>query len=282
MTFLDRIHACRRHDPAHFRAFTVGEEAIGHVKHEVAEALLAHPDVFRVDAWEVALVEDLAAPDARTEAVARAVADLRTRGWVEEARREPYAVVKAWGDAPLFLIDRSAVNAFGTASFGVHLNGFVRQADGIHLWVGRRSRQVRTAPGKLDHLVAGGQPHGLSLRENLVKECAEEAALPRGLAAQAVPTGAISYRLETRAGLKADTIFVYDLELPDDFVPHNTDGEVDAFELWPADRVMARVRDTDDFKFNVGPVLIDFFVRHGLLGPEAPDYLPILQALHAP
>ena len=29
-------------------------------------------------------------------------------------------------------------------------------------------------PGKLDHIVAGGQPYGISVMENVIKECEEE------------------------------------------------------------------------------------------------------------
>jgi hypothetical protein len=83
-------------------------------------------------------------------------------------------------------------------------------------------------------------------------------------------------------GLRDDTLFLFDLELPADFVPQNTDGELTGFELWDIGAVMARVRETDDFKFNVAPALIDFFLRHGLLDPDVePDYLPIVRQLHA-
>ena len=45
---------------------------------------------------------------------------------------------------------------------------------------------------------------------------------------------------------------------------------MDSFELWPIERVLAAVRDTDDFKFNVNLVLIDLFLREGLIsGPPA-------------
>jgi hypothetical protein len=54
--------------------------------------------------------------------------------------------------------------------------------------------------------------------------------------------------------------------LPADFRPVPADGEVESFELWPVARVLAAVRETDDFKFNVPLVLIDFFLRHGLVG----------------
>jgi hypothetical protein len=48
-------------------------------------------------------------------------------------------------------------------------------------------------------------------------------------------------------------------------VPAAVDGEVEAFELWPISRVLETVRETDDFKFNVDLVLIDLFLRLGLI-----------------
>lgn len=63
------------------------------------------------------------------------------------------------------------------------------------------------------------QPHGLSPHENVIKECGEEASIPRELAQRAVPAGAVSYSSEQAEGLKRDVLFCYDLELPQDFVP---------------------------------------------------------------
>ena len=80
--------------------------------------------------------------------------------------------------------------------------------------------------------------------------------------------------------LKPDVQYVFDLELPEDFTPALVDGEVDSFELWSVSRVMERVRDTFDFKYNCNLVLIDFFVRHGLIDPDDPDYLAIVAGLH--
>src|SRR3546814_6062152 len=99
------------------------------------------------------------------------------------------------------------------------------------MWTGRRARDKHTYPGMLDNTVAGGQPLGLSLRENLVKECAEEAAIPPALAERAVAVSAISYRHMTEEGFKPDVQFCFDLELPPDFVPRNTDGEIESFQL---------------------------------------------------
>ena len=46
------------------------------------------------------------------------------------------------------------------------------------------------------------------------------------------------YFFESERGLFPNTEFVFDLELPVDFVPSNNDGEVDGFELIPYDKVL--------------------------------------------
>ena len=67
--------------------------------------------------------------------------------------------------------------------------------------------------------------------------------------------------MERPEGLRRDLLHCYDLVLPEDFVPHPQDGEVSGFELWPIEQVLERVRDTEEFKFNVNLVLIDLFLR---------------------
>jgi hypothetical protein len=129
-------------------------------------------------------------------------------------------------------------------------------------------------------LVAGGQPAGLSLKENLIKEAKEEANIPKTLARRAVSVGGISYCTERTEGLRNDVLFLFDLEVPEDFEPRNTDGEIETFYLWPIERVAEIVRDTDDFKFNCGLIVIDFLIRWGYLEPDHADYVPLLKGLH--
>ena len=74
-------------------------------------------------------------------------------------------------------------------------------------------------------------------------------------------------------------LFCYDLEVPRDFVPRNNDGELVAFTLEDAGTVLAKVRDSDDFKFNVNLVLIDFALRHGLVPVDDPEYLDLILGL---
>jgi hypothetical protein len=85
--------------------------------------------------------------------------------------------------------------------------------------------------------------------------------------------------MENEEGVRNDVLFVYDLALPTDFVPRNTDGEIEEFYLWPVERVIETLASGDAFKFNVALVVIDFLVRRGLLPPEDPDYLEIVHGL---
>ncbi len=279
MSLLDRIEDCRRWRPEAYRPFAIEDRVIGRVRHEMARRLADFPAVFQIGDDAVRLNPSLAEPDGRTEAVATVLRRLVEAGDIRRWRGEAYPVVRRWGETPLMLMDRGAVPDFGVRAFGVHMNGYVRKASGLHLWVGRRSKNKPTGPGKLDHLVAGGQPHGLSVRDNLVKECAEEAGIPRALAEQAVPVGLVSYITEQPEGLRNDIAFCYDLAVPEDFVPRNTDGEVEAFHLWPIEQVIEVLAAGDDFKFNVALVNIDFLVRRGILGPQDPDYVAIVAGL---
>jgi 8-oxo-dGTP pyrophosphatase MutT (NUDIX family) len=118
--------------------------------------------------------------------------------------------------------------------------------------------------------------------DNLRKECAEEAGIPGALAERAVVVGAITYCRDSAGGLKPDVMYCYDLELPEDFEPVCTDGEVESFQRLPLAEVAALVRDTEAFKLNCNLTIIDFLIRHGFITPEEPDYLEIMAGLRSP
>nr|WP_294552426.1 DUF4743 domain-containing protein [uncultured Rhodopila sp.] len=240
--------------------FRIGGTHAGWVAPPAIEALRSFPAVL-VSADSVDLTVAEALDDIALALAERGV--LRRRG-------EPFDVC-ARPDLPaLAQVDRGAIPFFGIRAAGVHVNGLVRRPDGLHMWVARRAGNKMLDPGKLDHIVAGGIPAGLGPLQTLIKEAGEEAAIPAELASQAVPVAAFGYAMERQEGLRRDWLYAYDLELPEDFTPQPADGEVEAFELWCVDRVFAAVRDTDDFKFNVNLVLIDLFIRLGLIaGPEA-------------
>jgi 8-oxo-dGTP pyrophosphatase MutT (NUDIX family) len=271
MTLLRHIASCNRYDPLGFVEFTIAGRPAGLIRPETATYLsaqgLAEPggDFASVSAY-----------------LARIVDGLSGAGLMARPRGEMMPVLHRWGDPAIGQIDRAGLPALGLPAFGVHVNGFVRGEHGLELWIGRRAMDRPVAPGKLDHLVAGGVTMGLTAAQTLIKEADEEAGLPPDIARRAVPAGIVSYRLDLPEGLRRDTLFVFDLELPQGIVPANRDGEVESFELWPVARVIENLRTGDDFKFNVGPVLIDFLIRHGLLDPDnEPDYAELARGLRA-
>ncbi len=277
MSLLRHIEACNRFDPAEFQPFTIGGAPVGQVRAATAVALRAQNLVETADGG-------IGIPGGRFDAVSfhlrRIMAALAGAGMAAPLRGELTPVLHRWGETPVAAIDRAGLPALGLPAFGVHVNGFVRKTDGLHLWVGRRAMDRQVAPGKFDHLVAGGIPMGYSAGETLLKEADEEASLAAEVARRAVAVGVVSYRLTLPEGLRNDTLFIYDLEMPPGIVPFNRDGEVERFELWPADRVIGELRATDNFKFNVNLVLIDFLIRHGLLDPDSePDYAKLVRGL---
>ena len=279
MSFSDRIAACAEYDPDHYRPFLVDGIEVGRVRHDYARALGPHADVFHVGSDEVRLADGLTGFRRRTEAIDGVLKQLAEGGVLGGWRDEQYAVAAGPAHEPLFTMERAAVPLFGVMGYGVHLNGTVRDGGGLKMWIARRSMDKHTGPGKLDQIVAGGLPAGISPLDNLIKECAEEAGIEPGQAVLASPEGEVSIRTGHADGLYREILYIYDLDLAADFHPVNADGEVDDFYLWPLDRVIEVVRDTDDFEFDCALVVIDFLVRHGFIGPDHPEYRTIVGGL---
>ena len=281
MSFGDHIRACNNFDPARAVPLLAGDERVGLLRRDNAEALRQFADVFAVEEHAVRLVARYDV-DTLSRIIDRVVDVLVVERRVPKWRNETFDVAPRWGAPPIFRLDRGAVPFFGTRAYGVHLNGYRRNGDDLYLWVGRRSPDKKVAPDKLDNLVAGGVGNGHGLDETLLKEGDEEASIPTSITKHALPVGAVSYRIETELGIRDDVLFVYDLEMPADFLPQNRDGEIVHFDLVPASLVIDRVRTSDDFKFNVNLVILDFALRHGLLRPDDPEYLDVATGLHRP
>jgi len=239
--------------------FYSGAHHIGYVRPELGSRLVEISPAFSLAENRLNLAPD-ALPRLNEFALAAGI----------RVRREDFDVRETPDGPVLATLDRGALPSFGVIGVGVHLNGLVRRADGAHLWVGKRAADKKLDPGKLDHLVAGGVPAGLSPFETLVKEGEEEASLPPNLTAQAKQVARFSYNMERPEGLRRDVIYAYDLNLPESFTPVPADGEVEHFELWPLTKVYDALSTTDDFKFNVTLVLIDLLIRENLVtGPAA-------------
>jgi 8-oxo-dGTP pyrophosphatase MutT (NUDIX family) len=282
MSFADRIRHCNSYDPARAIPLWAGEHRIGWLRRDNAGMLTRlGGKVFAVEADSAHLLAEGDA-DSVSCAVDGVVDKLVAERLVPKWRNETFDVAPRWGERPIFRLDRGAVPFFGVRAYGVHLNGYCRIDSQYWLWIGKRASNKQVSPGKLDNMVAGGIGNGYAALATLVKEAEEEAGVTAELIASATAAGALTYRMETKHGIRDDVMFVYDLEVPENFTPSNSDGEIAEFELMPLATILERIRTTSDFKFNVNLVILDFAMRHGVLRPDEPEYLDVANGLHCP
>ena len=184
-------------------------------------------------------------------------------------------------------IERSGSPLFGINTYGVHMTLFMKTDNGLKIWVPRRAKTKQTYGGMLDNSVAGGLAIGESPFLCLLREAFEEASLPEGLVkARAKACGTVSYIhvRDAQAGgesglFQPECQFCYDMELGD-IQPKPNDTEVEAFYLWTVDEVKQHLAK-GEFKPNCALVLLDFFVRHGIITAEnEPHYIEIVSRLH--
>ncbi|KAH1105525.1 hypothetical protein J1N35_009293 [Gossypium stocksii] len=284
--FFDKIKACNRGAElqSEFLPFVVEDQIVGYIHKGFAENLRSFEDVFilskdNCDGGKVMLHQSLKSADDRTRAVGEVINCLAENELIPGIRNELYPVTSSYGAPVFFSLERAAAPYFGIKAYGVHMNGYVEKDKQKFLWLGKRSLVKSTFPGMLDHLVAGGLPHGIACGENLIKECEEEAGIPRTLSSRAISVGAVSYSDIDGHRFKRDVLFTYDLKLPESFVPNNQDGEVESFKLIPVKHVANIIKRTDFFKTNCNIVIIDFLFRHGYITPECFGYLDLLQSL---
>lgn len=279
MSYLTRIQACNLYDISEFTPFIIEGRRYGWLNRRMRQHLAPYQDVFDFSDDSISLNTELGSYAARTAALEAVNQNLIAQGefpdWIDE--RYP---VKTSYDAPAVMdMGRAAASSYGVRAFGTHVNGLVGGGSELSVWIARRAENRLHSPGKLDHIAAGGLPMGLSPLENVVKECEEEAGIGDSLARQSQFVREIRYCEATSCGLKQDTIFCYDLMLPETFEPVNRDGEVAGFELWPLVELAERIATTEDFKPNCNLVMIDLLIRKGGIDSTHPDFQEIISAL---
>ena len=209
--------------------------------------------------------------------------------WVGFVRKENLALLNDYGfNFKLhddYLIERAAIPFFGTAAYGVHLNGLVKKDNELLMWIAKRSKDKPTSPNKLDQIAAGGLPYGISPLVNMQKEAEEEAGINLELSQKIISVGSANYfRQISNKSLRADVMFLYDLWLPEEFLPVNQDGEVAEFRLMPLTKIIEELKNPDTaepYKYNSALVMIDCAIRYGIVNNEnEPEFLEICQFLH--
>ncbi|XP_068139992.1 uncharacterized protein [Drosophila tropicalis] len=272
------------------RPFLVEGQQCGLIKSDVLKQLVKYPEVFCIRDCEhtkqglVELNPAFRDYNERTQQLEKVLRNLRSEGLFPALQgwRDEYFEVKSEHKA-LLKMERAATPLFGVRKYGVDINGYViHPKHGLCIWLQQRSNTKETWPGKWDNMVGGGLSVGYGIKETAIKEAAEEASIPSHLVKNLVSAGCVSFFFESRQGLFPNTEYVFDLELPVDFVPHNADGEVQAFELLPAKECVERVF-TPEFKTTSAPVVIDFLIRHGhITADDELDFTQIVELLHVP
>jgi 8-oxo-dGTP pyrophosphatase MutT (NUDIX family) len=210
-------------------------------------------------------------------------------------------------------LERFAHALFGIVARGAHLTAYtyVKSSQGrpeLKIWVARRSHKLYTFPGKLDTTVAGGIKAYDTPLACIIAECQEEASFPEELVRESIKhTGVLTYVTQHSSSpplgltgerakgpgreknlFSPETLYVFDLELPPDMVPKPCDDEVHGFELMSIGEVKTAMFG-EEFKTNSAVVMIDFFVRHGILNPSGEtkaggegeeDYVEIVSRMH--
>ena len=282
MSYLERVQACHQFDRTDYLDFIIADEVMGLTNPEFAEHLLRWPEVFSRNEQQLLLNPALDTFESRTAAVAEITQQLHQEGVIDTWVDELYAVSHFYEDTPKMAVERAAASYLGIRNYGIHINGLVKTDDGICTWIGIRAKDKPFWPGKLDQMVAGGQGYGIGLMENVIKESAEEADIPEELSSQALARGAIHYCTQSSRGIRIDSLFNYDLWLPEDFTPENTDGEVDGFILMPLEEMAKIIDTTDKFKSNCNLVNIDLLIRSGVITESHPDFKAITALLYKP
>jgi hypothetical protein len=279
------IAVARRFDATRHLPFMIGDLQVGWIRRSDVDLLARWPEFFEVRAQSVALAAQLDSVESRSAALRQVIDGLAASGRITGWRNEIYAIRNAFDDPPLAFIERAASPFFGTLTYGVNVNGVVPLDQGAAgcdswMWIARRSAQKQVDPGMLDTLVGGGIAWGHSVPETLLKEAWEESGIATELAGRAVPGRTLHILHEVAAGTHAEQLFIYDLELPADFVPCNQDGEVSEHRLSRPTEVLQWVQD-GSMTVYAGLSVLDHWLRREYLHAQDEPALSGMAALFA-
>ncbi|KAI9035781.1 thiamine pyrophosphokinase-related protein [Aspergillus affinis] len=247
------------------------------------------------DGWTIDHVNKTATLGSEYPGIASVRSELLAQTMHQMAEMDDFSILKGWRNETfpvygprgetLLEIERSGSALFGIVTYGVQLTCYMEDEHGLRIWIGRRSRSKQTYPGMLDSTAAGGLGTGRLPGHAVVREAVEEASLPESVLEKGLrAAGYLSYYCVQgpQSGgadglLQPEVEYVYELKLDANTIPEPGDSEVEEFHLWTVDEV-GKALKRGEFKPNSAIVLVDFFIRHGILTPENdPDFLEIVQ-----
>ena len=257
MSFLQRIKDCNTYNESNFLKFFINTCHIGFIKKKNLKIIKKFPDFFFIGKSKVYLKKEINNFKKRTQVFNKVFNFLVKEKLISSKHREYFSVFKSVKSKPLLKVQRLLGPFFGFQFFGVHLNGYLKKNKKYFMWIGKRSKKGNF-PNDFDQVAAGGLPFNIDVKKNLIKESREEANINKKLVLKSKYQGTISYRVETNLGLSRYILYCYNLELPNDFIPKNNDGEIVDFYLWPIKKILKIIKETRKFKFDCALVIILF------------------------
>jgi len=257
--------------PAHWLALTVDGSRCGWVDPDTARCLVRPPSPFQLDGAQLTLAPDPgdrpgnSAGDrpARSREMDWAARRLREAGIVREWRSEQLDVHAEDGRI-IATIERAACRALGIETRSVQLNAF--RPDGSMV-AARRAAHKLSDPNRWDNLAGGMIAAGEQDHQALEREAYEEAGL-RLAQLPLVRGSRLRVQRMVAEGLMIETVQVFDVRLPGDFVPANQDGEVAAFETLPVQSALDAI-ERGEFTLQASWAMLDALRRSNR--PSGPD-----------
>ena len=219
--------------PHHWLGIRYGIDVIGHIQPDYVSLIERYIEQSETNAiarfGEYLQLEKL--PPALLSQELRDLAEfLKKEGVTPGWRNEEFAWIDDLGHER-FRVERAIFRSLGFHSRACHINGYTANKE---LWLGQRSSTKATDPNMLDNIAAGGISADETPQQCAIRELWEESGVPDHLAALIEPIGVINVkRVVEPKGLHDESLFTFDLELPEDFTPNNNDGEVESFIRLP-------------------------------------------------
>lgn len=246
--------------PIYFSRGVAGDQLIGHLNPDFTAYLqeaLKKKAIPLVSLNHDRLTIHLGKPRDLSNSLQTLANQMRIGGFIPGWRNEDFAWVDQNGHK-YFRLERAAFRTFGFRSMATHINGYTKENT---IWLGRRSENKPTDPGKLDNIAAGGITADETPWVSARRELWEEAGVPPQIADEIEPVGRIHMRRPIPGrGFHDEQLYVYDLELPHQFIPTNHDGEVSGFIQVSYAEAAARIL-ADEFTSDAAFVTADFILR---------------------
>jgi 8-oxo-dGTP pyrophosphatase MutT (NUDIX family) len=292
---LDLINECDQSPPNPHLLYTFKLSGLagtyGHLLQETARAFTWRQDYWKVDheAREVVLLGTT--EEERTLQMRETLLAEKDKATFQVLSMWTGEVFPIYGPKGhlLMSIERIAAPLFGVTTYGVQLLAYTENDNNeVSVWVARRAKTKRTFPGMLDSTVGGSLRTGETPFECLVRESEEEASFePDYTRTKAISVGTINYlnltdeRSKGEKGLLCpETQFTYEMKIAPDHIPIPGDGEAEEIILMSVNQLKVALAGGEFTPAN-GEVVLDFFIRHGILTFEnETDYATIVARLH--